>query len=151
MEWNALYPKDKEPSMEEIADYIGGEAKDVWQSLLTHMAEKYKVKPKKTYSVCSGKPGWNVKLQKSGLSFGTLYPEENSFSVFLVVAYKLDPFMDAALPELSPALAERWHGAGDYMKMGKWMMFRVESARDLEDYERICAVKALAKPAQKGG
>ena len=143
MEWNALYSKDNQPSMEDISGYIGGEAKALWQSLLEYMGAAYKVKPKLSYSGCSGKPGWNVKLQKSGVSFGTLYPEENAFSVFLVLAYKLDPLMEAVLPELSPGLAELYRGAGDYMKLGKWMMFQVKTARDVEDYKRIAAVKAM--------
>ena len=145
MEWNALYPKDRQPSMEEIAGFIGAEARALWLSLLDEMAATYKVRPKLSYSGCSGKPGWNVKLQKSGVSFGTLYPEENAFSVFLVIAYKLDPFMEALLPDLSPGLAELYRGAGDYMKLGKWLMFRVETPRDAEDYKRIAAVKALSR------
>jgi hypothetical protein len=131
--------------MAEIAQYIGGEAKALWLSLLDDMAATYKVKPKMAYSGCSGKPGWNVKLQKSGVSFGTLYPEENAFSVFLVIAYRLDPFMEACLPALSPGLAELYRSAGDYMKMGKWMMFQLKTEQDVEDYKRICAVKAIAR------
>ncbi len=147
MEWKTLFPSDHQPTMEEIEDYIGGEAKGIWQTLMAYMDQVYKVKPKFTYSICAGKPGWNIKLQKSGQSFGTLYPEENSFSVLIVISYKLDPEMGILLPELSDTMASRYKDAGDYMKIGKWMMFPIKNREDLEDYKKLISVKMAPKTA----
>ncbi|MFZ5353121.1 MAG: DUF3788 domain-containing protein [Bacillota bacterium] len=144
MEWKDIFPQDRQPEMEQIFEYIGGDAQELWKDLLQHMQTNYKVKPKLTYSVCSGKPGWNIKLQKSGISYGTLYPEENSFSVFLVISYKLDPFMESVLPKLSPEIADMYRNAGDFMKQGKWMMFRIHNTKLLEDYKLIASVKKSA-------
>lgn len=141
MQWHELYPASRQPSMEEISDYIGGNAKELWLSLLNYMEVNYNVKPKLFYSCCSGKPGWNVKLQKSGQSFGTLYPEENSFSVMLIISYRLDPFMQLILPELSPATAGLYNNAGDYMQMGRWMMLKINDSTTLEDYKKIITAK----------
>ncbi|MCQ1530039.1 DUF3788 domain-containing protein [Lutispora saccharofermentans] len=145
MEWRDIFPSGNQPTMDEIAEYIGGEAKQLWQSLLEHMDAVYKVKPKMTYSGCSGKPGWNIKLQKSGVSFGTLYPEEGSFSVFLVISYKLEPLMESIITKLSPGTAELYKQAGDYMKMGKWMMFQIADSAGVEDYKLLAEVKMLGK------
>ena len=71
MQWKEIFPSHHQPTMDEIADYIGGDAKELWVSFLQYMETAYKAKPKLSYSVCSGKPGWNVKFQKSGQSFGT--------------------------------------------------------------------------------
>lgn len=49
--------------------------------------------------------------------------------------------MEAALPNLSPEAAELYLNADDYMKMGKWMMLRVDSPGALRDLETIIAVK----------
>ncbi|MCX7773300.1 MAG: DUF3788 domain-containing protein [Clostridia bacterium] len=147
MEWKTLFPKNHQPSLEEIAEYIGGEAKPLWESLLEYMDKTYKVKPKLTYSVCSGKPGWNIKFARGGQSYGTLYPEENSFSVFVVIAYKLDPFMEGVLPRLSEECAERYRSAGDYMKMGRWMMFQINDQAGVEEYKNLVSVKAYSKIA----
>jgi hypothetical protein len=141
MLWNELYPADRQPSMEEIEAYIGGEAKELWHGIMEYMNDTYNAKPKLSYSVCSGKPGWNIKFQKSGQSFGTLYPEENSFSVFIVISYKLDPVMEALLPHFSPGIAELYKNAGDYMKLGKWMMFQIKDAEGVEDYKKLISVK----------
>lgn len=66
MQWKEIFPSHVQPSMDEIAEYIGGEAKALWLTLMEYMEAEYKVKPKLSYSVCAGKPGWNIKLQKSG-------------------------------------------------------------------------------------
>ena len=137
MEWKDLYPQINQPSFEEMADYIGGEARRLWYSLFDYMNCAYSAKPKMSYSGCSGKPGWNVRFQKSGQSFGTLYPEEGSFSVFLVISYKHEAEMEILRNELSPEMRAQYDNAQDYMKMGRWMMFRVSSDTDLQDYNLL--------------
>jgi hypothetical protein len=145
MDWNTLFPATHQPAYENIEEYIGGTGKHLWKSLFAFMENTYKAKPKMTYSVCSGKPGWNVKFQKSGQAFGTFYPEEDGFSVFFVLSYKLAPEADAAMPLLSPKMQELYKDAGDFMKMGRYMMFRIENERDFEDYKRLCAIKLKPK------
>lgn len=144
MQWHELYPKEIIPTPEALAEYMGA-AKPLWLAFLDGVERDYGVKPKFTYSVCSEKPGWNVKLQKSGKALGTFYPEEGAFSALVVISYKLDPFMEKALPELSEAAAEMYRNAGDYMKMGKWMMLRVDTPEALRDLEKILAVKFSVK------
>jgi hypothetical protein len=112
---------------------------------MDYMKDVYNAKPKLTYSVCSGKPGWNVKFQKSGQSFGTLYPEEDSFSVFIVISYKLDPHMEDIFPKLSTGMVELYKQAGDYMKLGKWMMFRIKDENGLTDYKQLVEFKLQLK------
>ncbi len=125
MEWDALFPKEKQPEFQDIEEYIGGEGKALWKSLFEFMDSAYSAKPKLTYSGCSGKPGWNVKFQKSGQAFGTLYPEVGGFSVLMVIAYRLDSEMQPAKYELSEKMREIYDNDGDYMKMGKWFIFRI--------------------------
>jgi hypothetical protein len=145
MEWKNLFPSDRQPTMEEIADYIGGDAKEIWQDLMDYMDKAYNSKPKLSYSVCAGKPGWNVKFQKSGQSFGTLYPEENSFSVFIVISYKLESQMESLLPFLSTDTTELYRKSSDYMKLGKWMMFQIKTKVGAEDYKKLISVKMMPK------
>jgi len=145
MEWNELYPKTTEPGPENMADFIGGDGKKRWTSLFSYMDTAYGAKPKITYSGCSGKPGWNVKFQKSGQSFGTLYPEKGFFTVFIVISYKLDGMIDILKNELSPEMLNRYAAAQDYMKMGKWMMFPIHNETDLKDYKTLMSVKMQPK------
>lgn len=148
MEWHRLYPKDKEPTLEEIASYTGS-AKDLWLAATSYIESTYKAKPKLTYSGCGAKPGWNVKYQKSGQAFGTYYPLENAFDVLMVISYKLGPAMEEALPVLSQQTADLYRSAGDYMKIGKWMMLRIDKMQTLEDLKTIIAVKLLPPAASR--
>lgn len=146
MDWVNLFPQDKQPTMEDIASYIG-EGNELWQRLLDYFSATYNAQPKLSFSGCSGKPGWNVKLAKSGQSFGTIYPEEGSFTIFMVMSYKLNEQMALLLPSLTPRISDMYTQAGDYMKLGKWMMFNVSDAATLEDYFKICSVKLAPKTA----
>jgi hypothetical protein len=145
MEWIALFPKDNQPGFEDITDYIGGDGKILWISLFEYMDTAYNAKPKMFYSCCSGKPGWNIKFQKSSQSFGTLYPEQGTFSVFIVISYKLDTVMKTIYNNLSSKMRVCYDNAGDYMKMGKWLMFRVENEDDLNDYKLLMTAKMQPK------
>ena len=145
MEWHELFDKTHQPEFSDMENFIGGRGVVLWKELFAHMQKSYNAKPKMTYSTCSGKPGWNVKFQKSGQSFGTLYPEKNAFSVFVVIAYKLDGVMKTLKPKLSAAMRARFDAAQDYMKVGRWMMFQVTSKTDLNDYIVLMSAKMEPK------
>jgi len=144
MKWNDLFPIGKEPTFEEIADYVG-KVKNLWLSLISYFETAYKIKPKLTYSGCSGMPGWNIKFQKSGQAFGTWYPHKNALLVMVIVSYKLDKDMQRILPELTGYTANLYRNAGDYMKIGKWMMIKADNKKVFEDYKKIIAVKLAPK------
>jgi len=144
MKWNELYPKEKQPSLDDVADYVG-KVKSLWLSMILYFETAYKTKPKLTYSGCSGMPGWNIKFQKSGQAFGTWYPHKNHMYVMVIISYKLDNEMQKILPELSDYTADLYHNAGDYMKIGKWMMIKADKKQIFDDYKKIIAVKLLPK------
>jgi hypothetical protein len=73
------------PDMCAIEDYIGGPARRRWLELVSHIEGAYSAKPQIAYSVCAGKPGWNVKYKKSGKALCTLYPEPDSFIALVVL------------------------------------------------------------------
>ena len=53
--------------------------------------------------------------------------------------------LDAILSKINPEIAELYRQAGDYMRLGKWMMFRINDASGVEDYKKIISVKMLPK------
>jgi len=144
MKWNELYPKEKQPSLDEVADYVG-KVKSLWLSMILYFETAYKTKPKLTYSGCSGMPGWNIKFQKSGQAFGTWYPHKNFMYVMVIISYKLDKEMQEILPELTDYTVDLYRNAGDYMKVGKWMMIKADNKQIFDDYKKIIAVKLPPK------
>ena len=144
MQWHELYPKDKLPSEDEISGFITGEPAKLFSELTITCQQRWKAKSKLSYSTCSGKPGWNLKLHKSGKTLATLYPEEGSFSVFLVVPYSASVAMQTILPDLGTERADLYRNADDFMKAGKWMMFSVADRQAMEDCLKIISVKMEA-------
>ena len=140
MNWNDLFPKDRQPAMDDIAEYVGT-FKPIWSDLLSYFETAYKCKPKMTYSGCGGAPGWNLKFQKSSAAFGTWYPKPDAFNVMFIWSYKLDPEMMLLLPTLTQYMAERVEKAEDFMKNGRWIMFCADNREIVEDYKRMCTVK----------
>ena len=140
MTWNELFPKVHQPSMEELAEYVGAFA-PTWRDLLAYFETAYKCTPKMIHSGCSIMPGWNLKFQKSSATFGTWYPKQDGFDVMFIWSYKLDPDMQLLLPTLTTQMAGRVEAAEDFMKNGRWLMFSADNAEVIADYKRMCAVK----------
>lgn len=140
MTWNERYPKELQPTMDDIAEYSGG-FKPIRLDLLAYFDTAYKCKPKMTYSVCSGMPGRNLKLQKSNTAFGARYPQQGAFDTMFVWSYKLDHEMMLLLPTLGKVAAEKIERAEDFMKNGRRLMMHMDTAEIVSDYKRMCAVK----------
>ncbi len=132
------------PDYAEIAGYINSPSKELWLQLNDFIGERYKAEPRITFSTCAGKPGWNMKYQKSGKSICTLYPEKEGFIVLVVVTLDLLPLIEALYEELT-------HGVADTVKKAKpfngtlWLMLRVESAQALEDVKQLLILKQDTK------
>jgi len=144
MTWNELFPKEKQPTMEEIGDYVGT-YQPIWSNVLSYFEASYQTKPKMTYSGCGMKPGWNIKFQKSGQAFGTWYPQTYGFDVMFIWSYKLDLEMMQILPDLSEYIAEKCKNAEDFMKNGRWIMFRMDNETIFEDYKKMVSIKLPPK------
>jgi len=49
------------------------------------------------------------------------------------------------LPNLSNDIANLYRKAGDYMKIGKWIMFQIKNRTVLEDYKQLITAKSTLK------
>ena len=127
------------PTLDEIGNYIGGAAGNRWHELNQYLEKTFNVKPKTSYSICSGKPGWNFKYQKSGKALCTLYPEKDRFIVLVVVTLALienlektgyaDPFIWEIIEEAKP------------FNKTKWLMIPVEDQSGLESIIELLHLK----------
>lgn len=131
------------PEYDEIAEYINLPAGDLWRQINDFIQQKYKSLPKTMYSVCSGKPGWNVKYQKSGKSICTLYPEKDGFVVLVVVTLDLLPFIEALSEEFTEETLQTIRTAKPFNGT-KWLMLQVKNDLQLEDVKQIISLKQEA-------
>jgi hypothetical protein len=134
----------KTPTLTDIVDYINPPVRILWQELTDFIKERYRSMPTIQYSVCAGKPGWNVKYQKSGKSICTLYPEKNCFVALVVIKLDLAPVVEKAEPAFHPMIL-------DMVKNNKpfngtlWLMIPVSDRPVLESVLDLLHLKMSIK------
>ncbi|MCE5187817.1 MAG: DUF3788 domain-containing protein [Eubacteriales bacterium] len=138
MNWNQQYPKTQQPSLQEIAYFIGS---PLWSDFCSWAEVAYRIEPKVEHSTCSGAPGWNVKYKKSGRSLCTLYPDEGSFTALVTIGTKEAPETELLLPTFSDYLRELYERTREFNGM-RWLMIRVTDARVLDDVKRLVSLRA---------
>jgi len=127
------------PTLSEIGSYIGGAAEVLWLELNHYIEDRFKVKPKFAYSTCSGKPGWNLKYQKSGKALCTLYPEKGRFIVLVVVTLTFVESLHES-GYANPLIWEVIEEAKPFNKT-KWLMIPVEDRAWLESTLELIDLK----------
>ncbi|HYG58816.1 MAG TPA: DUF3788 domain-containing protein [Symbiobacteriaceae bacterium] len=128
------------PTFDEIAGSIAGPARQVWEGLTAYMEQTYGARPKIEYSICAGKPGWNVKYQKSGKSLCTLYPEPASFTVLVVIGRPVIAQVGAMLHEFTAPVADVYRRCTLYNGT-YWLMIPVAEPAAADDVKRLLHLK----------
>ncbi len=141
MYWVDLYKADKQPTEEEIADYI---ASPLWDDLNEFLRSNYEVEPSYSYSTCSGQPGWNVKYQKAGRSLCTLYPMQGFFIALVVIGAREEVEAMLALPTYDDSIQTMYNSAATLMG-GRWLMIHVTSEKILDDVKCLIQLRRKIK------
>ena len=136
---------DCKPSFEQIEEYIQLPIRTLWQGLHSFIQQEYSASPRITFSKCSGKPGWNVKYQKSGKSICTLYPEKDRFIALMVITTDVVPLVEARSFALETEVIELIRGAKPFNGT-LWLMIAVENEKVLQDVKRLIQIKQPIKP-----
>ncbi len=137
MTWQERFPKDKQPTMAEVAAYV---ATPLWGALCTLIEERYGSKPKLSYSGCSMAPGWNVKYQKKGRAICTLYPDAGSFSCLILVPERVFGRAEVLLPTCTETVQRRYWEQKPSMG-GRWLMLEVADEATLADVRELIGLR----------
>jgi len=135
--------KANEPTMQDIAGYFEDAAGKRWQDALAFIEETFKAKPLVAYSVCSAKPGWNVKYKKSGKALCTLYPEKDKF-VALVVLNGQDMQLFDLVKQSYTSYLNSLYDNCKLFNGTKWLMISVTDDAVLEDVKKLMQLKLAA-------
>lgn len=127
--------REHQPASEEILDALGPSAGH-WQMLTTYLDEAYGIEP--TFVPPSKNYGWDLKYRKGGRTLVSLVPDRGGFTALVVLGEKE---VDAVRQlELGGHVRDVFDGATQ-LRDGRWLFISVKSARDVEDVERLLAVK----------
>ena len=132
------------PSFGEICEYVNQSARELWKEINSFIQQKYKVVPKVAYSKCAGKPGWNVKYQKSGKSLCTLYPEKDGFVALVVVKLDLVAVIEGMQGDFKVEVLEIVRSAKPFNGT-LWLMINVDNQDVLDNVKQLLLLKQPLK------
>lgn len=132
--------KTHSPSMDQIASYFEENAGKLWQEMLSFIETGFKAKPKIAYSICSGKPGWNVKYKKGSKALCTLYPEKDCFVALVVLGQGDREAFDLFRGEYCDYITGLYDKA-TLFNGTKWLMIRVADQTVFEDVKKLILMK----------
>lgn len=135
-----ILDRNVEPDLEVIQNYICEPARDRWLAMISHIESEYKAKPQIAYSVCAGKPGWNVKYKKSGKALCTLYPEQDSFIALVVLNSENMSRFEAERTVFTDDVNNLFNSSKPFNGT-KWLMIRINSDEVLRDVKRLFELK----------
>lgn len=134
--------KSIEPTLDDMTNYIEGDAKKRWIELNTHLNEQYHSKLTIMYSKCSAKPGWNVKYKKSGKALCTLYPDSDSFTALVVLNHNDMEWFKGMRNGYTDYFLNLFDNCGLFNGT-KWLMIEVKSNDILDDVKNIIDLKLM--------
>lgn len=145
MNWTELYGADKQPTKEQIADFI---ASPLWSELNDFLHDGYEVEPKYSYSGCSMQSGWNVKYQKAGRALCTLYPMEGFYIALVVIGSKEKMEAEFLAPTFSRHVQDLLCNSDSVMG-ARWLMIHVTDKQILDDVKCLIQLRRKIKNKEK--
>ncbi len=138
-----ILDRTTEPGTEDIKRYVG-DAGARWSTLTEYIEKEYSSKPQAAYSVCAGKPGWNIKYKKGGKALCTLYPESGSFTALVVLSAADMELFDVVKKDYTPYTLKLYDDCRPFNNT-KWLMIRVSGYDILEDVKKLLRLKLSKK------
>ncbi len=141
----AFMDPEHQPTEDEIVDALGSKA-SLWARLTAHLDEAYAIEP--TYVPVSRNYGWDVKYRKGGKTLVALTPDEGRFTALVVLGEKeTEAARELALGDH----VRRVFDEARQLRDGRWLFVGVESERDVEDIEKLLAVKRRPRALTPAG
>jgi hypothetical protein len=132
------------PTEEEITAFIAEPAKAAWAKLTRFLNENYDIAPEKIYDK---KQGWDVRYRKSGKTLIMLTPEKTAVRVLLVLGREESQKALSMQNELSAKMYKQIEDTKQ-LHDGRWLWIRLDTAKDVEDIERLLPVKRKPRKAK---
>lgn len=141
MDWNLLYPNNKQPTWEQVSDYIDN---PLWSEFNNGIQAAYQVEPYMEYSRCSMQRGWNIKYKKSGKSLCTLYPMFGYFIALVVIGD--DKLSEAEfLMPLCSSYTQNIFKSTKNNHGQKWLMLEVKNKEIMDDIINLIRLRKQVK------
>lgn len=136
--------KRHQPTMREIFSSIGAKRR-FWERLAEFLANNYRVKT--DFAFYGKNYGWALRFRKAGKALLSMYPGKGVFMVQIVLAATLAK--ETFDLQLGKNVGNVLKSARDFPE-GRWLFIPIESERDIEDVEKLLALKAQPLKNEQG-
>jgi len=137
MQYQRLLNKEKRPSKEEILKTIG-EKSSLWLEIHKFVEKNYDFSPELVFF--TKKYGWTITYRKSGKTLGYFFPEDNAFSVLLVLGSKESEKVDSIKNRLEARIKSVFENT-EQLHDGRWLWIRVLTKSDVESVKLLLQAK----------
>lgn len=139
MQYQRLLNKEKRPSEEEIIKTIG-EKSSLWLEIHEFVGKNFDFSPELVFF--TKKYGWTIRYRRSGKTLVYFFPEDNAFSVLLVLGGKESEQVDLIKDKLKASIKSVFENT-EQLHDGRWLWIRVLTKSD------VASVKLLLQAKQK--
>jgi hypothetical protein len=137
MQYQRLLNKEKRPSKEEILKTIGAKS-SLWLEIHKFVENNYDFSPELVYF--TKKYGWTIRYRKSGKTLVYFFPEDNAFSVLLVLGSKESEKVDSIKNRLEARITSVFENT-EQLRDGRWLWIRVLTKSDVESIKLLLQAK----------
>jgi len=140
MKFDRLLNKQETPSDNQIHEYIGSRV-ELWESIHTYVKTHYEFKPELVFF--TKKYGWTIRYRRSGKTLCYFFPEEDAFSILIVLGAKEAANLETMRNEVNDNIMTVFDTT-EQLHDGRWMWVRILDESDLESL--ILLLNAKKKP-----
>ena len=121
MQYDRMLNKAEKPSEDEILKIIGCRA-GLWKDIHDYVNANYDFKPELVFF--TKKYGWTIRYRKSGKTLCYFFPEEDAFSILIVMGAKEAEKVKQIRSKLNKAV-ETVFDSTEQLRDGRWMWIRI--------------------------
>lgn len=141
MKYDRLLNKEEMPSDTQIQMYIGSRA-NLWHEIHTYVTTHYDFKPELVFF--TKKYGWTIRYRRSGKTLCYFFPEEDAFSILIVLGAKEADNLEMMRSEINENIMTVFDRT-EQLHDGRWMWVRILDQSDLESLILLLNTKKKPK------
>jgi hypothetical protein len=131
--------KRHRPEMKEMLASINSK-KGLWNDLERFLEENYRTK--RDFAFYGKNYGWAVRFRKAGKALLSAYPEEDAFTVQIILSQTLaEKASSLKLGKNAKKVLENAHPFPE----GRWLFIKVNSSEDISDIKQLILLKERPK------
>lgn len=143
-DFHRMIDKTREPTEEEMARFIGEQAREPWLEIRRFIEDRYDLTSETIFY--GMKYGWTVRYRKGGKTLCSLFPEKGGFTILVVFGKKESEKALSIRDELSPKI-QKILGNTEQLRDGRWLRIRLLTTNDTNDIKKLLQIKRKPKHA----